>query len=280
MVLVTGVNGNVGRVLVQRLAQAGVATRALTRHPARTEVPAGVELVEGDLTNAASLERALEGAAGLYLPLVAGDLANRVDLDAVMALARQARVERVTLVSSLLAQTHPESLAGRTALQGEQIVRDSGLAWTILRPWEFASNVLAWVAAIRGEGTVRVPTSGRPSPAIHPADIAAVAFHALTESGHEGKIHALTGPEELTPRDKVNAIAAALGRELAFVEQSDPDLLEEMGRRAPDEATAKLMIPGVCGLESPGALPTVREVTGVPARTFRQWAREHAGAFG
>ena len=280
MMLVTGVNGNVGRVLVRLLAKAGVPARALTRYPGRTEVPAGVELVEGDLTKAASLERALEGTTGLYVPRAAGDLANRVDLEAITALARGAGVKRVVLVSSLLAQTHPASLAGRMALHGEQTVRDSGLPWTILRPWELASNALAWVAAIRGEGTVRVPTSGLPSPAIHPADIAAVAFHALTESGHEGKIHALTGPEELTPRDKVSALGAALGRDLGFIEHADPELLAQMALRAPDEATAKLMIPGVCGLESPGALDTVQQVTGAPARTFRQWALDHAGAFG
>jgi hypothetical protein len=70
-----------------------------------------------------------------------------------------------------------------------------------------------------------------------------------------------------------------VGRELRFVEQPDPQALERLVQQAPDEVAAKVMLPGVCGLESPGPLPTVEELTGVPARTFDHWARDHADAF-
>ncbi|PTL76065.1 SDR family oxidoreductase [Vitiosangium sp. GDMCC 1.1324] len=279
MIVVTGATGSVGSALLKQLKEAGVAARAVTRDAKRAAVPVGVEVAEGDLTKPESLENAFSGASALFLLMTAGDVANRVDLAAVVGLARRAGVKRVVLVSSLLAQTHPDSFPGRSSLQGEQIVRDSGLAWTLLRPWEFASNVLAWAPAIRAEGIVRVLTSGLPSPAIHPADIASVAFRVLTEDGHEGAIYPLTGPQGLTPQDKVRAIGAAMGREPSFVEQDDPRALEQLARQAPDEVSAKLMIPGVCGLESPGPLSTVELLTGVPARTFQQWAHDNVNAF-
>lgn len=61
------------------------------------------------------------------------------------------------------------------------------MAWTILRPTEFASNALWWAEAIRGRGTVRVPYTDIGLPTIHPADIASVARVALTEPGHRGR---------------------------------------------------------------------------------------------
>lgn len=58
------------------------------------------------------------------------------------------------------------------------------MAWTILRPTQFASNTLWWAQSIRDQGVVRAPYADTGLPAIHPADIAAVARVALTEPGH------------------------------------------------------------------------------------------------
>ncbi|MBJ6766024.1 NAD(P)H-binding protein [Myxococcaceae bacterium JPH2] len=279
MIVVTGANGNVGSALVRNLRRAGHATRAVTRDAKRTVVPEGTEVVTGDLTKAESLRPALQGAQALFLLMTAGDVANRVDLPAVLALAREAGVKRAVVVSSLLAGTHPHTVPGGGALMGEQLVRESGLEWTILRPWEFASNVMAWVPSIQAEGVVRVVTSGLASAAVHPGDIADVAFHALTEPGHAGAIYPLTGPQALTPQQKVHALSVALGRELTFVDQNDTQALAEMAKHAPDADSVKLMIPGVCGLESPAYVPTMERIAGTPARTFQQWAQEHVSAF-
>lgn len=62
----------------------------------------------------------------------------------------------------------------------ERSLKASGMAWTILRPTQFASNALMWAAAVRGHETVRAPYADTALPTIHPADIAAVARVALT----------------------------------------------------------------------------------------------------
>src|SRR4051812_25261939 len=66
-VLVTGATGRVGRVVVDQLLVAGVPVRALTRRPAAARLPAGVEVVPGDLTVPESLNAALQGVSAVFL---------------------------------------------------------------------------------------------------------------------------------------------------------------------------------------------------------------------
>lgn len=67
-VLLTGGTGLVGSSIAQALVNAGRPVRALVRSRARGQValPAAVELVEGDVTDAASLRRAVDGCAVVY----------------------------------------------------------------------------------------------------------------------------------------------------------------------------------------------------------------------
>ena len=67
-VLLTGGTGLVGSSIAQALVGAGRPVRALVRSRARGQaaLPAAVELVEGDVTDAASLRRAVDGCAAVY----------------------------------------------------------------------------------------------------------------------------------------------------------------------------------------------------------------------
>lgn len=275
MILVTGATGNIGSALLRRLAERDVAARALTRDASRAVVPAGVEVVEGDLGRPDSLRPAWNGVESVFF------LPNgSEDSEEVLRSARQAGVRRVVMVSSLLAQTDPGSFIGRGALQGEQVLRDSGLSWTILRPWEFASNAIWWASSIREQGIVRATGGDKVSPVIDPADIAAVAARALTEPGHEEKIHPLTGPAEVSPRERVRLIGRELGRELEFEEMTAEEALQNLKRFMPAEVAESMAGDDTEGEDpGPGVLSTVEDVTGSPARTFQQWAHEHADAF-
>jgi dihydroflavonol-4-reductase len=66
-VLITGATGQVGHAIARRLADDGVEPRALVRSPERAGVlPAGVQPVFGDVTDAPSLRAALDGCATVY----------------------------------------------------------------------------------------------------------------------------------------------------------------------------------------------------------------------
>jgi len=276
MILVTGATGNVGSALLKELQLFGAGPlRGLTRDTARAVLPVGVEAVEGDLGQTASLEPALQGVRSLFL-------LSRMGPDtAILEAARRAGVEHVVLVSSITVQTHPHLGPAEENLTVEDLLKASGMAWTILRPTQFASNALWWADAIRAHETVRVPYADVGLPTIHPADIASVARLALTESGHRERTYALTGPERITPRQQAGAIAAALGREVPFAEIGREAALRQMAAFLGYEAADAVL--DVTGGDVNDELLTVRDtvsqIIGTPARTFRQWAAENADAF-
>ncbi|MDI3417727.1 SDR family oxidoreductase [Streptomyces luteolus] len=277
MLLVTGATGNIGRALLGevRARGAGWPVRGLTRDAARAAFPAGVEAVEGDLAEPESVKRALDGVRSLFL-------LSRLGPDAeILTAARAAGVEHVVLVSSITALTHPHLGPARENLRVERLVKDSGLAWTILRPTQFASNSLMWAEAIRAGETVRAPYADTGLPTIHPADIASVARVALTEPGHRGRTYALTGPKPVSARHQVEAVAAAVGRDVPFAEISRQEAYAQMVAVFGDEAADAVLdvTGGDVNDELLAVRDTVARITGVPARPFRQWATENAGLF-
>lgn len=276
MILVTGATGNIGSALLRELHGCGEGPlRGFTRDAARAAFPEGVEAVEGDFAEPESLRLALEGVRSLFL-------ASRLGPDAdILDAARLAGVGHVVLVSSITVQTHPHLGPARENLAVERLLQDSGMAWTILRPTQFASNAVMWAAAIRDRETVRAPYADTGLPTIHPADIASVARVALTEPGHQGRTYVLTGPEPVTARQQVKAIATALGRHVPFMEISRQEARARMAAVFGDEAADAVL--DVTGGDVNDELLVVRDtvsrVTGSPARPFQRWAAENAHIF-
>lgn len=273
MILVSGATGNVGRELVEQLTATGQEVRALTRDASRARFGADVEVVEGDLLQPVSIQNALRGADGLFL------ISCGTESD-IVARAHAAGIERMVLLSALVAQTRPDSPLGMSHRRAEQAVESSDVGWTVLRPGQFASNTLRWAEMIRTHHAVYAPFADVAQPVIHPGDIAAVAALCLTEDDHGGKTYALTGPEAVAPRSQLRTIAAALGRELEFHEISRDEARQRMLEHVVAEiADASLNLLGNPTLAEKSVLPTVEALVGRPARTFGQWAAEHVEDF-
>ncbi|AXG79330.1 NAD(P)H-binding protein [Streptomyces paludis] len=278
MILVTGATGNIGTPLLSQLHRHGARPlRGLTRDAGRaaTAFPAGVEAVAADLARTDSLKPALDGVRALFLVSRLGDDA------AILAAAREAGVEHVVLVSSVTVETHPHLPAAVDNATTERLLKDSGMAWTILRPTQFTSNTLWWAPAIRAHQPVRVPYADIGLPAVHPSDIASVARLALTEPGHQGQTYALTGPARITPREQAAAIGAALGRDVPLAEISRAEAHTGMAAfLGAEQADAVLDLMGGDVNDALRAVrDTVPRLTGAPALPFHRWATEHADAF-
>lgn len=279
-VLVTGATGRVGRVVVDELLAANVPVRALTRRPADARLPSAVEVVSGDLTAPESLDAALQGVSAVFLVWTAPP----TTAEAVIA-RLAAHVERVVFLSSPHQTPHPffqqpNPLAVLHA-QIEHLLAAAGLAPTIIRPGMFASNTLHWWAAqIRHDDVVRWPYGAAETAPIDERDLASVAARTLHEDGHAGGDYVLTGPESLSQIDQVRIIGEAIGRRVRFEELSPEDFRCETSGTWPAPVVNMLLAAWKATLGRPAFVTsTVSDVVGVPARSFRQWAADHADTF-
>lgn len=278
MIVVTGATGNVGRPLTKALAEAGRQVTAVSRHTAA--VPDGVRHVAADLGKLAGLRPALAGAKELFL-LLSGDLhatgANPAD---IIREAAAGGVRRVVLLSTLGVVTRPFG-STRIAMRAlEDMLRESGLEWAILRPGGFASNALWWAESVRTRRVVAAPFGDVGVPIIDPADIAEVAAACLLDDRHIGGVYELTGPEVITPRRQAEALAAALGSPVRFHELTRDEAKAAMTRNMPAELADDTL--DILGSPSPAELrvsPDVHRILGRAPRPFTDWAARHIAAF-
>lgn len=269
-ILVTGATGHVGRPLVTELLRRGHIVRALTRNPETARLPPEVEVVSGDFGDPKAMKSAYEGVSSAHLMTTNGSEPMTADVAGHLAeLAHKAGVRNVTLLWS--------GVPGHV----EQAVDAAGLAWTRLQPVEFMCNALGWVDSVRTSGVVRDSFPDERSAMVHEGDIAQVAAVALTEAGHERASYTLTGPEVLTVPDKVRILADELHRELRYVERPEEEARALMLGSGVSSQMADYVIGWHKNPPAEAYTPTttVADVTGVPPRSFAEWAREHAEAF-
>jgi uncharacterized protein YbjT (DUF2867 family) len=278
MILVTGATGNVGRRVVERLVAAGHGVRAVTRDPSRANLPTGVEAVAADLADPQSLRPHLAGVDAVFLiwpfvdPEATAQLAPRI----AEALAGNGS-PRVVYVSAASAEDDPHSFWAIV----ERAIVSSGLPWTMLRPTGIATNALGWATSIRAEGVVRWPYGAAARSMVHEDDIAAVAVEALTRDRHVKQTYVLTGPQTVTQAEQVRIIGEAIGRALHWqdvpADAMRPMLAVAMG----SPAFADAALAGWAALvDTPEQVTSdVEAVLGRPARTFEQWAADHAADF-
>ncbi|WP_112492291.1 NmrA family NAD(P)-binding protein [Streptomyces bacillaris] len=279
MILVTGATGAVGGEVAQLLAAEG-PVRILARRPERVTVHGpGVEVVAGEYADREALDRALRGIDAVFL--VTNSPTEPDDLRVATA-ARTAGVRHLVKLS-MMAVEEPGADDFITRLQrgNEEAVRESGVPWTFVRPRTFMSNTLSWARGIASDGVVRALYGDSPVACVDPRDVAAVAVAALTGTGHEGRAYAVSGPEPITAREQTDRLSEVLGRPLRFEELPLDRAREALLAKYPRpvaEAFLESAERQRAGAKA-AVVPTVEELTGRPARTFRTWASDHAESF-
>lgn len=279
-VLVIGATGNIGRQVVAQLTNAGIEVRAMTRKPEAAGWPPHIDVMAGDLTIPDTLDGCLQGIDTVFLLWTAS--ASAV-VPAMERIARHAR--RIVLLSAPLKTPHPlfqQPNPQRIMFeQIERLIQNSGVEWTFLRPGMFAANALGWWAPqIRVGDVVRWPFADLHTAPIHEGDVAAVAVRALSEKGHAGSEYVLTGPQALSHAEQVATIGRATGRSLRFEEISPDEWRSERLSIWPEAAVDMLLDAWKAAAGHPALVTsTVLEVTGAPARTFLEWAKDHAAEF-
>ncbi len=281
MILVTGATGNVGGELVRLLIARGASVRVLARDPAKVQVP-GAEVMEGDLSRPETLGSVLEGVDHVFLltPFVLDQYTLQAN---VIEAAKDAGGIHVVKMGAVGSSLDSPFAAGRQFARADELLRNSGLDWTILHPHAFMQNLLASAGSINGEGAIYGCTGEGRIGTVDTRDIAAVAAVALTEPGHAGQTYTLTGPESVSYPEMAARLSAVLGREIRYVDVP-PDAYRDslLGFGMPEPlADDIVLLYGSIFRDGGGDLVTtaVPDVTGQPARSFDDFARDNVAAF-
>ncbi|MFF2550952.1 NAD(P)H-binding protein [Nocardia sp. NPDC058058] len=280
MIVVTGATGNVGGTVVRILADAGEKVVAVSRGTKPVELPAGVEHRTGDVGDLASLAAVAAGADALFLLITGEQLVSGPEPREILETLAAQGVRRVVFLSSQGAVTRAESAGYARTIAFEKALAASDLEWTSVRPGAFASNTFAWIEPVRTQRMVPAPFGDVGLPVVDPGDIAAVVAAALREDGHHGQAYTVTGPAVITPREQSEALAAALGEPLRFVELTRDQAKVNMLRFMPESvADHTLSILGEPTEAEQQVSSDVERVLGRPATSYAEWAQRVAPAY-
>jgi uncharacterized protein YbjT (DUF2867 family) len=278
MILVIGATGTIGTELVAQLTQGSEQFRVLTRDPQKaSRFGSNVEVVIGNLDDPKSLIPAMQGVERFFL--ITGS--TQQDKNALAA-AKDAGARHIVKISTQEAGWTPVEGHGHWHKEREDLIRASGLTWTILRPCMFMNFALSWAQSIRLEGAIHSAGGNGKFGAIDPWDVAAVAKAALTTEGHENAAYELTGPELLSFGDMAAVLAKTTGRPIRCVEISEA----EQGEIFASMNVPKYVVAGLVetfSLVRAGRFAyltnDVEKVTGRKPRTFETWVNNHIAAF-
>lgn len=180
-ILVTGATGTVGQPLVEQLAaQEGVVVRAASRSTGKAVKDRNIEYVPFDYDDAACLQQALADVQKVCL--VTPFVPELFDYEsALIAQLRHAGVGQVVKLSVVGAGLDNGITLGRVHGQLEQLVRDTGLDHTFLRPMPFMQNYANFMSeTIQEDNAFFLPMGQGPVGVVDARDVAAVAVKALT----------------------------------------------------------------------------------------------------
>jgi (4-alkanoyl-5-oxo-2,5-dihydrofuran-3-yl)methyl phosphate reductase len=288
MILVTGATGTIGREVLRQLIAARHDVRALVRDPRRgAELDAETKIVAGDLGRPETLAAALAGVDSVFLLTGGGPETPLHDANLGLA-AAEAGTRHIVKLSIIGAEYGFDDLVSTWHLAGERALRQIGArpggpAWTFVRPGEFMSNARLWAPTVKARDTVYWSQVEPRVAVIDPRDVAAVSVAALTAPGHDCQTYRIGGPEALSTRERVEKLAAALGRPIRLVETPIPvvrDAAAKAGRQPlVVETTLSNLTRDQFRRRAELVVPTVREVTGRAPYTFDEWLSENIGVF-
>ena len=263
MIVVTGVTGQLGHAIVEKLIEKIPATQvgASVRDPEKaTDLTArGVRVRRGDFSDAASLSHAFEGATQVLIVssnarAQGGDplAQHRAAIDA----ARAVGARRVVYTSHMAASATSAFPPMRDHFATEQMLQQSGLAWTALRNGFYAASGIAMMGGALKTGVLEAPVDGRISWTAHD-DLAHVAAIILADEGkYDGPTPPLTGSEALDFGQLAAIASELLGTPVLRRALTDDDLRKKMSARSVPDAVVSIAL-GMYAASRAGEFATV-----------------------
>jgi uncharacterized protein YbjT (DUF2867 family) len=185
-------------------------------------------------------------------------------------------------LSQLGAEAHSPVRFLRYHAAVEAALQASGIAYTLLRPNLYMQGLLNFRSTIAAQNAFYAAAGDAKVSAVDVRDIAEVAVAALTESGHEGKIYELTGPQGLTHTEMAELLSNALGRRVTFVDIPPEAMLDALLDVGFPVWQAEGLIEDYTHYrrgEAAAVTSGVRDAIDKAPRSFEEFARDYAAMF-
>lgn len=271
-ILITGATGTVSSALLRALPSTE-NVRVLVRDPAKA--PSGVKVFVGDLEEPSTLTEAFDGVDTLWLLTFLGPHAPHASGNAVWA-ARQAGVKHIVRLSAIGAAHDAPTRNGRLHALSDLELQASGIPWTIIRPAFFMQNLFG---SVNGDTLYGGLGDGRVG-FIDVRDIADFGARVLTDPApHAGRIYTLTGPESISLHEAATRLEPVYGTPVSYQQVPEEGAYQAMRNAGFPEWDARVALEyGRAYSRNWGDYTTAHfaEVVGRPARSFADFARDHA----
>jgi uncharacterized protein YbjT (DUF2867 family) len=212
-ILVIGGTGMVGAEVVRELIARKAEVYVLTRDKTKA-LPQGTQRVVGDLLDPTTVRSIFKGMDGVFLLNAVSTTEGHEGLMALNGM-KMSGVKRVVYLSVQNADRAPHLPHFGSKVAVEIAIKDSDIAYTILRPNNFYQNDYWFKDVLLSYGVYPQPIGNAGLSRVDTRDIAEAAAIALT-GGHDGQVYNLVGPELMTGQGTAEAWGRALGKKIAY----------------------------------------------------------------
>ena len=287
-ILVTGASGNIGSEIVNQLLGVAPAVSIKAAVHSRQNVKKvkdgdRVKVIPIDYNESDTLRQALKDVDKLFL--LTPDVPNAAHLASnAVTEAKKAGIRHIVKQSVMGADLEADVGTMRLHRQVEDIIEQSGIPFTFLRPYEFMQNFINFHSpSIKGNNAFYIPLEDAKVSLVDVRDIAAVAVKSLTDEDlHKNKTHLITGPEALSYHQVAEILSNRIGRKINYVNISD----EEARAAMKEIDMSDWLINTVSELsdyfrkgKASEISSAVEEVTGNKPISFSQFANDYVDAF-
>ena len=279
-VLVTGATGNTGSLLVPKLLSVGISVRIFVRDEKKAESfkDLGAEVVLGDLDKPETIIPAVKDVDKIYLLTWNGPTQLRQAENLINAASESGKPHIVR--HSMWGPENCRII--KQGLKAEDILKASGLPWTILKPTFYMQNTMMAAQTISSDGKIYWDMKDGRLGMIDVRDIADAAYAVLAGKDHEGKSYILTGPEAISFNDVAKIFSDVLDKEVGYINVQGEASFQAMTGMGVPEWIAKGYIELSEGFSKNFAENVTKNIellTWHPARSFEQFAKDFAHVF-